>query len=33
MARYGSMYGPDVTFTGVPRCDLDDPASYAERPR
>jgi agmatinase len=30
MARYGSMYGPDVTFTGVPRCDLDDPASYAD---
>ncbi len=24
------MYGPDVTFTGVPRCDLDDPASYAD---
>lgn len=30
MARYGSMYGPDVTFTGVPRCDLADPASYAD---
>ncbi len=29
MARYGSMFGPDVTFTGVPRCDLSDPASYA----
>ncbi len=28
MARYGAMYGPDVTFTGVPRCDLADPASY-----
>jgi agmatinase len=23
------MYGPDVTFLGVPRCDLADPASYA----
>ena len=22
------MYGPDITFTGVPRCDLADPASY-----
>src|SRR6478609_5507481 len=30
MARYGSMYGPDVTFTGVPRCDLADPATYAD---
>src|SRR6476661_6601330 len=30
MTRYGPMYGPDVTFLGVPRCDLDDPASYAE---
>ncbi|GGM16429.1 hypothetical protein GCM10011594_40650 [Nakamurella endophytica] len=28
MARYGAMYGPDVTFTGVPRCDLSDPSSY-----
>ena len=28
MARYGAMFGPDVTFTGVPRCDLADPASY-----
>ena len=24
-----SMYGPDVTFLGVPRADLDDPASLA----
>ena len=30
MSRYGAMYGPDVTFTGVPRCDLSDPASYAD---
>src|ERR1700710_633828 len=29
MARYGAMYGPDVTFTGIPRCDLSDPSSYA----
>jgi len=30
MARYGAMYGPDVTFTGVPRCDLSDPSTYAD---
>jgi len=30
MARYGAMYGPDVTFVGVPRCDLTDPATYAD---
>ncbi len=24
------MYGPDFTFLGVPRCDLDDPASYSD---
>lgn len=24
-----SMYGPDITFLGVPRATLDDPASYA----
>jgi agmatinase len=30
MARYGPMYGPDLTFLGVPRCDLADPASYVE---
>lgn len=30
MARYGSMFGPDITFLGVDRCDLDDPASYAD---
>ncbi len=29
MTRYGPMFGPDVTFLGVDRCDLDDPASYA----
>ena len=29
MARYGGMFGPDVTFLGVARCDLDDPATYA----
>jgi agmatinase len=30
MARYGAMYGPDVTFLGVERCDLDEPESYAD---
>ncbi len=24
------MYGPDVTFLGVPRCNLDDPASFKD---
>jgi len=28
--RYGAMYGPDVTFLGVDRCDLAEPASFAE---
>jgi agmatinase len=27
--RYGPMYGPDVTFLGVPRCDLAEPGSLA----
>jgi agmatinase len=29
MARYGAQYGPDVTFLGVDRCSLDEPASFA----
>jgi agmatinase len=29
MTRYGAQYGPDITFLGVDRCALDDPASYA----
>ncbi|MGH9062375.1 MAG: agmatinase [Acidimicrobiales bacterium] len=28
MSRLGGMYGPDVTFLGVPRADLADPGSY-----
>ncbi|HKV87764.1 MAG TPA: agmatinase [Candidatus Dormibacteraeota bacterium] len=28
MPRLGGMYGPDVTFLGVPRCDLGDPATF-----
>src|SRR3954449_12138109 len=30
MTRLGGQFGPDFTFLGVPRCDLDDPATYAE---
>ena len=26
MARYGTQFGPDITFLGVPRADLDEPA-------
>ena len=29
MTRYGSQYGPDITFLGVDRCDLDDESTYA----
>ena len=29
MTRYGPMFGPDITFLGVPPCDLGDPASFA----
>lgn len=29
MTRYGAQYGPDITFLGVDRCDLGDPATYA----
>jgi agmatinase len=28
MTRYGPQFGPDITFLGVDRCDLEDPASY-----
>ena len=30
MTRYGGQFGPDLTFLGVPRCDLDEPATYAD---
>ena len=30
MARYGAMFGPDITFLGVDPIDLDDPSSYAD---
>jgi agmatinase len=29
MTRYGAQFGPDVTFLGVDRCDLDDTAALA----
>jgi len=28
MTNIGNMYGPDFTFLGIPRCDLDKPDSY-----
>jgi agmatinase len=30
MTRYGLQFGPDITFLGVRRCDLDDPPTYAD---
>ncbi len=30
MTRYGPMFGPDLTFLGVDRCDLADPGSYED---
>ncbi len=30
MARYGTQFGPDITFLGVERCDWADPASYPD---
>ena len=28
MPRLGGMFGPDVTFLGVERCDLDQPSTF-----
>jgi agmatinase len=28
--RYGTQFGPDITFLGVDRCDWQDPASYQD---
>ena len=28
--RYGPQFGPDITFLGVDRCTLEDPATYAD---
>src|SRR3954447_260626 len=30
VTRYGPMFGPDYTFLGVPACDWQDPATYAD---
>ncbi len=30
MTRYGSQFGPNYTFLGVPECDLDDLATYSD---
>ena len=29
MARYGTQFGPDITFLGVERCDWSDPETFA----
>jgi agmatinase len=28
VTRYGAQFGPDITFLGIDRCDLDDPSTY-----
>ena len=30
MTNHGNMYGPSFTFLGIPACDLDNPATYAD---
>ncbi|CAN5420149.1 agmatinase [soil metagenome] len=30
MSRYGPMFGPDISFLGVPKCDWDEPETYAD---
>ena len=30
MTHYGGQFGPDITFLGVPQCDLEDPATYSD---
>ncbi|HSE09165.1 MAG TPA: agmatinase [Nocardioidaceae bacterium] len=30
MTRYGPQFGPDITFLGVERCDLDEPDTYTD---
>ena len=30
MARYGSQFGPDITFLGVEACDVNEPGTYAD---
>lgn len=29
MARYGPMFGPDITLLGIPRCNLTEPETFA----
>jgi agmatinase len=29
MARYGAQFGPDITFLGAPRCNWQEPATFA----
>lgn len=29
VTNLGNMYGPNFTFLGIPRCDIEDPSSYA----
>ena len=28
--RYGAQFGPDITFLGVDKADLDEPDTYAD---
>lgn len=28
MSRYGAMFGPDITFLGVDKCDIDSPETW-----
>ena len=28
--RYGSMFGPNITFLGIPECDVDEANSYKD---
>jgi agmatinase len=30
VTRYGPMFGPDMTFLGVDRCDVTDPGTFAD---
>ena len=30
MTRYGAQFGPDITFLGVDRCDLEEPETFAD---
>jgi agmatinase len=30
MTRYGAMFGPDITFLGVDRCDIEDESTFVD---